>query len=121
MPGSPVASPHWPSVLLANLLKGTSTEKMRPENMTWTPSAGMVAYILMPTRETTMPFFRKPGLTTLLLKMIWTRGAVDGKIEGGRAGRRSAAAQALARKATSPTLYPAHRAHPHLIDHRPVD
>lgn len=29
--------PHWPSVLLANRLKGTSTEKMRPENMTWTP------------------------------------------------------------------------------------
>ena len=86
MPRSPVASPHWPSVLLANLLKGTSTEKMRPENMTWTPSSGMVAYILMPMRETTMPFFRKPGPTTLLLKMIWTQGAVDGKSEGRRAG-----------------------------------
>lgn len=63
-------SPHCPSVLLANLLKGTSTEKMRPVNMTWTPISGMVTYILMPTWETTMPPFWKPGLTTLLLKMI---------------------------------------------------
>lgn len=41
-------SPHCPSVLFANLLKGTSTEKMRPENMTWTPISGMVTYILIP-------------------------------------------------------------------------
>lgn len=63
-------SPHCPSVLLANLLKGTCTEKMRPVNMTCTPSSGRVTYILMPTWEVTMPSFWKPGLTTLLLKMI---------------------------------------------------
>lgn len=65
-------SPHCPSVLLANLLKGTSTEKMRPLNMTWTPSLGMLTYILMPTWKTAMPPFWKPGLTTSPLKMIWT-------------------------------------------------
>lgn len=63
-------SPHCPSVLLANLLKGACTEKMRPLNMTWTPISGMVTYILMPIWETMMPRFWKPGLTTLLLKMI---------------------------------------------------
>ena len=57
-------------MLLANLLKGTSTEKIRPLNMTWTPISGMLAYILMPTWDTTMPSLPKPGPTTLLLKMI---------------------------------------------------
>lgn len=63
-PGRDGHSPHCPSVLLANLLKGTSTEKMRPENMTWTPSLGMVTYILMPIWDTLTPSFWKPGLTT---------------------------------------------------------
>lgn len=77
-----VSLPHWPSVLLANMLKGTSTEKMRPENMTWTPISWMVTYILIPTRETIMPFCWKPGLTTLLLKMIWIQ-IVEGSLELG--------------------------------------
>lgn len=68
--GQGLGSPHCPSVLLANLLKGTSTEKIRPLNMTWTPSSGMLTYILMPIWETTMPSLPKPGRTTLPLKMI---------------------------------------------------
>lgn len=69
--GSPGrGSPHCPSVLLANLLKGTSTEKMRPLNMTWTPISGMVTYILTPIWETATPPLRKPGLTLLPSKRI---------------------------------------------------
>ena len=77
--------PHCPSVLLANLLKGTSTEKMRPLNMTWTPSSGMLTYILMPTWETAMPSFWKPGLTTSPLKMIWmvTSEEQNERVRGG--------------------------------------
>lgn len=45
---------------------------MSPENMTWTPSSGMVTYILMPIWDTLTPSFWKPGLTTLSLKMIYT-------------------------------------------------
>lgn len=80
--------------------------------MTWTPISGMVTYILMPIWETSMPPLPKPGLTTLPLKTIWTRGRRRRRGDGGGAVSRPPRPRARARPP---------RGAPHLVGHHAAD